>query len=861
MHVRSPLLSSRHSLLLGSSSRSDFALHALDAYQRGDHIRALALIDRCCRAFVPDAEHYRLRAAINEALGAVDAAERDLASALKLTPDDLALRAHWLRVLIDKESERDFAALAAGIFRDDRADIHAAVVARAFAAGETPHTGRHWLDGETIVLHCLWRGEKTIALTLRYGDGRKDSRADNQEHLIDVSGQAAENYKGAFDYSMRTSLPWPDGADRCAFFWPSGEAVAPPILRPVVEGKRGDARETTAAIAAEATPRPPRRAKREAPVTVLIPAYRNLPATRDCIEAVLREPGHGKRYDVIVVDDASPEPELSAYLRDLSAAGKIRLLAHARNMGFIGAVETGLAETTTSDVILLNADTVVPTGWLKRLRAAAYAADNIGTVTPLSNNGDLTSYPVPFGEAPMPEPDYLALIDATAARVNAGGIVDLPSGIGFCFYIRRTCLRALGFFGSDFLTHGYFEDVDFCLRAEEKGFRNVCATDVVVGHLGSASYLDAKRGLVLRNQAETLRRFPDLRRHTTWFMETDPLATARHRITEGLWPDVVRAHTAVVSTCVDTAAGEELLRNLQELQGLEEPLEEAWIHIAPEEHGAVTTLAVKVMGMVGRLPIALPLPASESGRLEALLRTAGVKRIIVLAGEAPSPDVLAIAERLKAEVDAVLVEAPQTAGDLDTALTAWSDLLARAGPIVPGCAALRDALAAHGREPVHAPLMTLERAPPASRPAAGRPDDPLAIVPLDDGPAAFALVRALALKLNQAGRDTPLLVVGETLDDAALMRLGNVFVLGKVDPQEWSAIVATYRSAGVVVPSRRLLLADSRISILAGLPAPIAAFSQGLFAELATGPYDLALPPDAGDEAAAAAIGTWLAHL
>jgi len=157
--------------------------------------------------------------------------------------------------------------------------------------------------------------------------------------------------------------------------------------------------------------------------------------------------------------------------------------------------------------------------------------------------------------------------------------------------------------------------------------------------------------------------------------------------------------------------------------------------------------------------------------------------------------------------------------------------------------------------------MTLERAPPASRPAAGRPDDPLAIVPLDDGPAAFALVRALALKLNQAGRDTPLLVVGETLDDAALMRLGNVFVLGKVDPQEWPAIIATYRSAGVVVPSRRLLLADSRISILEGLPAPIAAFSQGLFAELATGPYDLALPPDAGDEAAAAAIGTWLAHL
>ena len=854
MHVRSPLLSSRHSLLLGSSSRSDFALHALDAYQRGDHIRALALIDRCCRAFVPDAEHYRLRAAINEALGAVDAAERDLACAIKLTPDDLALRAHWLRVLIDKESERDLAGLATGIFRDDRADTHAAVVARAFAAGDTPRTGRHWLDGDTIVLHCLWRGEKTISLTLRYGDGREDSQTASQEDVVDVSGHAAAGYAGAFDYGIRTSLPWPDGADRCGIFWPSGEAVAPPILRPAVEGKRGDGGETTAALTAEATPRPARRAKREAPITVLIPAYRNLPATRDCIEAVLREPGQGKRYDLIVVDDASPEPELSQYLRDQAAAGKIRLLVHARNKGFIDAVETGLAETATSDVILLNADTVVPAGWLKRLSAAAYVADDIGTVTPLSNNGDLTSYPVPFGEAPMPEPDYLALIDATAARVNAGEIVDLPSGIGFCFYIRRACLRALGFFGSDFLTHGYFEDVDFCLRAEEKGFRNVCATDIVVGHLGSASYLDAKRGLVLRNQAETLRRFPDLRRHTSWFMQTDPLATARYRITEALWPEAVRAHTAVVSTCIDTVAGEALLRDLQEL-------EEPWIHIAPEAHGAVTTLAVKVMGLVGRLPIALLLPAGESGRLEALLRTAGVRRMIVLAGEAPPPEVLDIAERLNAVVDAVLVEAPRAAGDMDEALTAWSDLLARAGPIVPGCAASTEAFATRSRQPVRAPLMTLAREPAVSRSVARLPDDPLAIVPLDDGPAAFALVRAMALKLNQAGRPTPLLVVGETLDDEALMRLGNVFVLGKVDPREWAAIIATYRSAGVVVPSRRLLLADTRFPVLAGLPAPIATFAQGLSAELVTGPRDLALSPEAGDDAAAAAIEAWLAHL
>nr|WP_249729730.1 glycosyltransferase family 2 protein [Chelatococcus sp. YT9] len=671
--------------------------------------------------------------------------------------------------------------------------------------------------------------------------------------MINVTGRSAARYAAAFDYSIRVSLPWPDEADRCQLFWPSGEAVVPPILRPVAENRRESATELAPATSATTKRPPTRRNKREAPVTVLIPAYRNLPATRDCIEAVLREPGQGKRYDLIVIDDASPEPELSAYLRDQAVAGRIKLLVHSRNRGFIHAVETGLAETATSDVILLNADTVVPTGWLERLRAAAYAADNIGTVTPLSNNGDLTSYPVPFGEAPMPEPAHLALIDATAARVNAGEIIDLPSGIGFCFYIRRTCLSALGFFGSDFLTHGYFEDVDFCLRAEEKGFRNVCATDVVVGHLGSASYLDAKRGLVLRNQAETLRRFPDLRRHTSWFMETDPLAPARYRITEGLWPAVVRAHTAVVSTCADASEGEALLRGVA---GLEEP----WVHIAPETLGAVRTLAVKVMGLVGGLPMELPLPADDSARLESLLRAAAIERIIFLAGEPPSPALLDLAERLKVAVDVFLVEAPRASEDMEAAFTAWSSLLARATHVVPGCAALAKPLAASGQYALRQPLLTLAR---ASAPKLQTPhsNDPLAIVPLDDGPATFSLVRAVALRLNQADSNTPLLVVGETMDDEGLMRLGNVFVLGKVDPQEWPAVVATYRCPGVVVPCRRLLFADTRFPILAGIAVPVATFRQGLCAELTTGPHDLSLLPEADDRDVAAMIETWLARL
>jgi len=41
----------------------------------------------------------------------------------------------------------------------------------------------------------------------------------------------------------------------------------------------------------------------------------------------------------------------------------------------------------------------VADGWLDRLRAHAWSGDHVGTVTPLSNNATICSYPDPDGWA------------------------------------------------------------------------------------------------------------------------------------------------------------------------------------------------------------------------------------------------------------------------------------------------------------------------------------------------------------------------------------------------------------------------------------------------------------------------------
>src|SRR6185312_14254122 len=111
--------------------------------------------------------------------------------------------------------------------------------------------------------------------------------------------------------------------------------------------------------------------------------------------------------------------------------------------------------------------------------------------------------------------------------------IDVPSGIGFCLYITRPCLAALGGLSENF-ERGYLEDVDLCLRARGKGFRNVCAPSVYVGHHGSKSFQHEKRSLVLRNLDILDQRFPDYRRECRAFEIADPLRPARTQLDRAL---------------------------------------------------------------------------------------------------------------------------------------------------------------------------------------------------------------------------------------------------------------------------------------------------------------------------------------
>jgi len=263
------------------------------------------------------------------------------------------------------------------------------------------------------------------------------------------------------------------------------------------------------------------------PVDVIVPVYRGLDDTRNCIESVLASPCR-THWQLVVINDASPEPEVTAWLREKAAQEpRITLLENEENLGFVGTVNRGMALNTAHDVLLLNSDTVVANDWLDRIRQAAYGDARIASVTPFSNNATICSYPRFCEGNDLPPGMDTAAIDALCARTNPGQVVDVPTGVGFCMYIRRDSLNAVGLFDTEHFGKGYGEENDFCQRAAEAGWRNLHLLDTFVLHTGGVSFGESKSPRE-RAAMETLRRLhPRYEADVMAFVQADPARTAR----------------------------------------------------------------------------------------------------------------------------------------------------------------------------------------------------------------------------------------------------------------------------------------------------------------------------------------------
>lgn len=450
-------------------------------------------------------------------LGHPDQAAVFLQTALQRFPSEAALRRPYWEACREAFSHDELATRVCAQLADirDPAELKLVLQILADAPGPQAPIGVIHHDPVSNLLSGwavnLANPGQPPRLRLEAGAARGEFPADAPSPLLTQAGFPASHG------GILIRLPQPLAALRVSFV-DGGELIGSPL----------------AALPAFTPPAPSTNNPSEQPVDILVPVFKGVAATLDCLDSLLRHSQANRTpHRIVVLDDASPEAELAQTLDRLAAQGRIQLVRHLANLGFIRNMNRGMALHPERDVVWLNADTRVHGDWLDRLRAVAYLAEDIASVTPFSNNGELMSFPESRIAHPMPDAQRHAELDE-AAREASPSAVELEMGCGFCFYIKRRALDTVGYLDELELKRGYGEESDWCLRARAKGWRHMGATNVFVAHAGGHSFGPEKALRVAQNNAVLRRRYPDAERRFDAFVARDPLRPAREALRQRL---------------------------------------------------------------------------------------------------------------------------------------------------------------------------------------------------------------------------------------------------------------------------------------------------------------------------------------
>jgi len=210
-------------------------------------------------------------------------------------------------------------------------------------------------------------------------------------------------------------------------------------------------------------------------------------------------------WQVIVVDSSSTDGSAEAVSAAFPA---VTLVPMAENRGYAAGNNRGLAVATGEAVVLLNSDALAEVAHLQALAEYLAANPPVGAISAGLRTAE--GEPQAFAYGSDPSPAYLL-------RRGIGRLLRLPPlhnwaatepmtvdwVSGACLCVRQEVIQQVGGLDENFFL--YFEDVDWCRRMRQAGWRVVYNPSVRVVHWGGRS--QPSRRIANRHYTESLRYF------------------------------------------------------------------------------------------------------------------------------------------------------------------------------------------------------------------------------------------------------------------------------------------------------------------------------------------------------------------
>lgn len=243
-------------------------------------------------------------------------------------------------------------------------------------------------------------------------------------------------------------------------------------------------------------------------ISVIIPAFDNLPAVLTCLNSLRALAADPANIEWLVQDDASPNVLLPALIPPEVASVE----RNESNLGFAPNCNRAAKRATGDVLFFVNQDVYgvpqVSRGWDAALRAAFEGDPQIGVVGArlLFPNGTVQSAGGGIDGACQPYHPCLGWGDVNHPQVATSRECQWVTGAAIA--VRRETWQAVVGFDPAY-ERGYFEDVDLCFKAREKGWAVVYEPAVTLIHsVGSTG----GNPLFMRNATLWKQRWADTRK-------------------------------------------------------------------------------------------------------------------------------------------------------------------------------------------------------------------------------------------------------------------------------------------------------------------------------------------------------------
>lgn len=217
--------------------------------------------------------------------------------------------------------------------------------------------------------------------------------------------------------------------------------------------------------------------------SIVVLCYNGLEeTTRPCLDSIIANTPVGS-YELIVVDNASADGT-AQYLQSFAAQhAHVRIQLNDTNKGYAGGNNDGIKLAQGQYIVLLNNDTLVPSGWLNSLLKLFNEQPDVGLVGPVTNSAGNEQRIELKG---LNEKNFEEIAAAYVERQKEVWFTTEKLGF-FCVAMRRTLPEKIGYLDEKFGI-GMFEDDDYCIRAKKAGFTLAVVEDCFVYHKGSVSF-------------------------------------------------------------------------------------------------------------------------------------------------------------------------------------------------------------------------------------------------------------------------------------------------------------------------------------------------------------------------------------